>query len=133
MEKSFHISFVKPFFGHNIRKELTKMPKVYFLDVGLRNYLINNFEPFELRVDKGQCLENIVFRQLLKRYDIQDIQFRRTQNKNEVDFVVEGRKAYEVKSSVGNINPIKYQLFQKEYPNISLDFVDLEGSMLLRK
>ncbi len=131
MEKSFHISLIKPFFGSNIRKELTKMPKVYFLDLWLRNYLVNNFEPFEVRVDKGSFLENIVFKKLLKNNQIQDIQFRRTQNKNEVDFVVEGKKAYEVKSSTGNMNPIKYKLFQHEYPNISFNFIDLESSMSL--
>ena len=110
MEKSFHMSLITPFFGNNIRKELTRMPKVYFLDLWLRNYLTNNFEPFEVRVDKGPFLENIVFRQLVKTYELQEIQFRRTQNKNEVDFVVGGKKAYEVKSSVGNMNPKKYCL-----------------------
>jgi len=97
----------------------------------LRNYFINNFEPFEVRVDKGPFLENIVFNQLVKIHKLQDIQFRRTQNKNEVDFILESKKAYEVKSSPSNIHPKKYRLFQKEYPNISLKFVDLEGSMLI--
>lgn len=133
MEKSFHIWLIKPFFWWNIRKELIKMPKIYFLDLWLRNYLCNNFEPFELRVDKGHLLENVVFKQLLQKNEIQEIQFRRTQNKNEIDFVVEGQRAYEVKTSMGNIDLKKYQPFKKQYPKIPLTIIDFEKSMFLRK
>ena len=52
MKKSFHIATIQPFFERNIRKELTKMPKIYFLDLGLRNYFLNNFDPFDTRIDK---------------------------------------------------------------------------------
>jgi predicted AAA+ superfamily ATPase len=52
MKKSYCISFVKPFFKKNLRKELSKMPKVYFFDLGLRNSLLNNFESIQERLDK---------------------------------------------------------------------------------
>jgi predicted AAA+ superfamily ATPase len=39
MQKACHIGVVKPFVG-NIRKEITKMPKIYFMDTGLRNMLL---------------------------------------------------------------------------------------------
>ena len=51
MQKSFHITLIRPFHT-NIRKELIKMPKVYFYDIGLRNSLLNNFEPMFTRSDK---------------------------------------------------------------------------------
>jgi predicted AAA+ superfamily ATPase len=51
MQKSFHIALIRPFYK-NTRKELTKMPKVYFYDTGLRNSLMNNFEPLFTRNDK---------------------------------------------------------------------------------
>jgi hypothetical protein len=51
MQKSFHIAIIKPFYK-NIRKELTKMPKVYFLDTGLRNFFVNNFDTYDYRLDK---------------------------------------------------------------------------------
>jgi len=34
MRKSFHIELIRPFY-QNVRKEITKMPKVYFYDLGL--------------------------------------------------------------------------------------------------
>jgi abortive infection bacteriophage resistance protein len=51
MKKSFHIKIMEPFFL-NTRKEITKMPKVYYFDNGLRNVVLNLFEPIELRVDR---------------------------------------------------------------------------------
>ncbi|MFK7780466.1 MAG: hypothetical protein QM490_05030 [Candidatus Gracilibacteria bacterium] len=50
MKKSFHIATISPFY-ENIRKELTKMQKVYFYDLGLRNYFISNFENFDFRLE----------------------------------------------------------------------------------
>jgi len=40
LRKTFHIHLVRPFFS-NLKKELTKMPKVYFNDLGMRNILLN--------------------------------------------------------------------------------------------
>ncbi|MBP6182717.1 ATP-binding protein, partial [Flavobacterium sp.] len=88
LQKCFHITLVKPFYN-NIRKELTKMPKVYINDLGLRNVLINYFSPLEQRADKGAVLENLAFRLLSERYDQDQIKYWRTADGNEVDFVVE--------------------------------------------
>ena len=68
LQKCFHITLVKPFYN-NLRKELTKMPKVYINDLGLRNVLVNHFSPIEQRADKGVVLENLCCRLLLERYD----------------------------------------------------------------
>jgi hypothetical protein len=51
MQKSFHIALVRPYYT-NIRKELSKMPKVYFYDLGFRNSLLKNFENINTRLDK---------------------------------------------------------------------------------
>jgi len=61
MSKSFHIAFVSPF-SNDRKTETTKMLKVYFLDLGLRNYFLDNFEYFDIRTDKGAILENLAFR-----------------------------------------------------------------------
>lgn len=58
--KSFHISRVRPFF-RNIPKEIRRTPKMYFNDLGLRNYFVRNFEPIGLREDKGALFENFIF------------------------------------------------------------------------
>jgi len=61
MEKSFLISLVPPFFT-NPNKELTKLPKVYFIDNGLRNLISGNIG---MDMD-GRSFENLVFTELLK-------------------------------------------------------------------
>jgi hypothetical protein len=68
MQKSFHLILISPFFK-NIRKETTKMPKVYFLDNGLRNFFINNFKGYLERDDNSQLLENGFLRELLNNYN----------------------------------------------------------------
>ena len=60
IKKSYQAAFIKPFYT-NIRKELIKMPKVYFYDLGLRNFFLNDYQNMDKRTDKGAYLENIVF------------------------------------------------------------------------
>lgn len=134
MKKSFHITTIKPFYEKNIRKELTKMPKVYFFDLWIRNHFINNFENIEIRLDKWALIENLVFKNLLTKYDFEDIKFWRTQNKNEVDFIIEEEnKAYEVKFNINSYNIKKYKLFLKTYENYNLECIDFENSLKLLK
>ncbi|MBU3942958.1 ATP-binding protein, partial [Patescibacteria group bacterium] len=52
LEKAFVIFRLRPF-SRNLRNELKKMRKIYFYDTGVRNALINNFNPVNLRQDKG--------------------------------------------------------------------------------
>ena len=124
MQKSFHIALITPFAG-NIRKEITKMPKVYFYDIGLYNFLVSDFDSFIARKDRGQLLENMAFRMLLNKNHESDIHFWRTTTGNEVDFVV-GNKAYEIKTSSGKMDKGKYSTFCANYPNIDFSFVSLD-------
>lgn len=132
MKKSYHIVTIKPFF-QNLRKELTKMPKVYFYDIWLRNYFINNFENLEQRLDKWAIIENLVFKNLLSNYKIDNIKFWRTQNKNEIDFIVNDKIAIEVKSKKESFNFKKYSVFTESYPNIPLKCLDFESSLEIFK
>jgi hypothetical protein len=87
LENTYVIRLVLPFFT-NKRIEITKAPKIYFEDIGLRNGAINNFSPLNQRADKGAILENFVFSQLSKQEELsQNIHFWRNQAKNEVDFI----------------------------------------------
>jgi uncharacterized protein len=132
MRKSFHIATIKPFFEKNIRKELTKMTKVYFFDIWLRNYFINNFEPLDFRIDIWSVLENLVYINLIINTSFDEIKFWRTQNKNEVDFVIEReKKAYEVKTNLKKFDEKKYKLFKNTYDNFTLEAIDLEKSLEL--
>lgn len=125
LQKCFHISLIKPF-SNNIRKELTKMPKLYFNDFGLRNVLINYFAPIEQRADKGSLLENYVFRKLSESYDKDQIKFWRTADGAEVDFVINetfnNGKSIEVKFNETEAKLNKYKTFIQNYPNYPLSF-----------
>lgn len=123
MEKGFIIRLIRPFHS-NIRKELGKMPKVYFLDTGYRNTVLNNYDDIEIRPDKGESLENSLFISLYNRTsDIDEMKFWRTKDNNEVDFIVQEKAAYEVKFNRNNFNPKKYVAFTNLYPNIPLNCV----------
>lgn len=125
MQKSFHISLVKPFYK-NIRKELTKMPKVFFHDLGLRNFFTGNFDSFETREDKGALLENAAFRQLFEVYDVDRINFWRTIQKNEIDFVVADKLAFEVKANPAKFKKKQYEKFLQNYPKIKLALITMD-------
>ncbi len=81
LEKSYVIKRVRPFFT-NRNKELSKRPKVFFIDTGLRNAVLNDW-----RLD-GPLFENYVFTELIKLG--KEPRYWRTKTKLEVDFVVDG-------------------------------------------
>ena len=57
LEKVFVI-FRLSGFSRNLRKEISKSHRFFFYDNGLRNALIGNFNPLEIRNDVGQLWEN---------------------------------------------------------------------------
>ena len=122
MQKSFHIVKLKPFY-RNLTKELRKMSKVFFMDLGLRNYFIGNFDPLALRDDRGDLLENFVLRRFIEKYSEEDIKYWRTQKKQEVDFIIQDKTAYEVKFSESLFKPNKFSYFQSKYPEIPLKLI----------
>jgi len=126
LQKSFHITLLKPF-HKNYKKEIVKMPKVFFNDLGLRNILLNNFSEIHLRKDKGELLENYVFLRLEEKFDDESIRFWRTIDQKEVDFIVSNinfeTQAYEVKFNSLKIQYSKYQKFKEIYPNTKLQFI----------
>jgi len=66
LENTFIIALCSPYF-RNKRKELSKMPKIYFMDIGMRNAAISSFQLFEEIIDKGALFENFVFLELKKK------------------------------------------------------------------
>lgn len=122
LQKSFHIDLLKPKFG-NIRKELTKMPKAFFNDTGLRNALTGNFLPLEIRPDKGELFENAVYNILRQHYSKDSLKYWRTADGNEVDFVIETSSesmAIETKFDYTQFKLSKYKKFSAAYPEIPL-------------
>jgi hypothetical protein len=108
LEETFILKRVRPFY-RNLKTELKKNPKVYFIDSGLRNHAINNFTSIEERGDKGEIIENFVLSQLSSLFSEQGftVNYWRTLGKAEVDFVL---------SSENKIIPVevKYKEVKKE-------------------
>lgn len=89
LRQTYIIDLIKPFFT-NKRTELTKNPKVYFIDSGLRNLSLANFRLDPSREDWGRLVENYVFMALKRRAGFStSLNFWRTKSKAEVDFVIE--------------------------------------------
>ncbi|MFH0854017.1 MAG: ATP-binding protein [bacterium] len=123
LEKTYIINLIKPFFT-NKRQELAKNPKAYFIDFGLRNYLINDFRAVELRNDKGAIMENCA-RIMLSNLEIsREIKFWRTKSKAEVDFILEYKQnicPVEIKySSKRIIGKSFYSFIDKFKPEIGI-------------
>ncbi|MCL2328929.1 MAG: ATP-binding protein [Bacteroidetes bacterium] len=128
LQKCFHITLIKPFF-QNVRKELTKMPKVFLHDNGMRNSLLNNFQPIVERMDKGMLWENTVFSLLCEKHHSDEIYFWRTADDNEVDFVLpktETPQAIECKYDARTESLTKYKKFIENYPNIPFSFCSFQ-------
>lgn len=100
LEETFLVRRLSPF-ARNPRKEIAKMPKVFFVDSGWRNLLSAGFADWDARTDTGPLLENAVENWLRLRYPLAHLHFWRTEAKAEVDFVLdtgERLEAYEVKA-----------------------------------
>jgi predicted AAA+ superfamily ATPase len=123
LRKCFHIHLVRPFY-RNTKKELSKMPKVYFNDLGFRNMLLNNFQQINERADKGALIENYCFIRLRQLYDTDNINFWRNKEKIEIDFIVSEMynkgQAIEVKYNQSEFNEGKYKSFVNQYPDYAL-------------
>ncbi|MBU4369803.1 ATP-binding protein [Patescibacteria group bacterium] len=131
LEKVFVIFKLRGF-SRNLRKEVSKNPKYYFYDIGVRNTLINNFNPISLRDDIGALWENYIIAERLKKQEYLSIQtnnyFWRTYDKKEIDFIEEkGGKlyGYEIKWSKKTITPP--QDWQSAYPDSDFKVVSQDN------
>lgn len=87
LSQMFVIHLLPPF-SQNKRKEISRMPKVYFCDHGLRNMVYNSFNDPEVRTDNGAIFENYVFLELLQHYRPDQLFFYRTKDGTEIDFII---------------------------------------------
>ena len=130
-EKSFVIINIRGF-SRNLRKEITKKSKYYFLDNGIRNAIIANFNPLEIRDDIGKLWENFLVVERIKKQSYHQIYsnnyFWRTWNQKEIDWVEErdGKLfGYEFK---WKSKPLKAATaWSENYPDASLEIIDKEN------
>ncbi len=114
LEKTFIIRKVTPFF-RNIRKEITKTPTFYFVDLGLRNFAIGQFGNILNTPQAGFAFQNFIYNELQAGVYLSPtiIQFWRSKDKAEVDFIVNtGQEIIPVEA--------KYSLLKE--PEISRSF-----------
>lgn len=130
LEKSF-IVFRLGTFSRNLRNELTKTRKIYFYDNGIRNAVINQFNPLQLRNDTGALWENYLIseRKKMNRYNgmFANTFFWRTTSQQEIDYVEEydgELHAYEFKWAAQT---------KKRIPSTFLHAYQAEGHIISRE
>ncbi len=105
-------------FSRNLRNEIKTNRKFYFYDNGIRNALIQNFNPIGLRNDVGVLWENFLMAERLKRnhYHRQycNSYFWRTKQQQEIDYVEE---------SDGKIKGFEFKWNPKAKASIPSNFV----------
>lgn len=88
-----YIIFKLSSFSRNVRNEIKTNKKIYFYDNGVRNMVIGNFNPLDLRTDKGALWENFLISERMKQIEYKQslarTYFWRTKQQQEVDFVEE--------------------------------------------
>ena len=116
-------------FSRNLRKEITKNSRWYFLDNGIRNAIIANFNPIESRNDIGALWENYMISERLKYLEYKKISsnnyFWRTYNQQEIDWVEErdgGLFGYEFKWKEEKVKIPS--LWQSTYPNATFEVIN---------
>lgn len=88
-ENTFIINRISPFFT-NKKKEIVKSPKVYFNDIGLRNYSLDLFGDLKRPETLSKVFENLVFNVLKRKasFSPYSLRYWRTQSQAEVDFIL---------------------------------------------
>jgi len=121
LEKAFIITRLQPL-SRNLRKEISSSRKIYFLDNGIRNALINNFNPLNLRQDVGALWENFMISERIKANHYHqnhvNVFFWRTHDKQEIDLVEESGGKYEIFEFKWKVKP-KWKVppgFASNYP-----------------
>jgi hypothetical protein len=108
LEKSFVLTSLGGF-SRNLRNEITSKKKYYFQDIGIRNAIINSFNPISTRDDVGRLWENFLIIERMKKKTYQQIfsndYFWRTYSKQEIDLIEERDGSlypYEMKWKAGS-------------------------------
>jgi len=111
LENTFIIKRITPF-HKNLRSELSKNPKVFFLDTGMMHLLWLKEFP---KVIHGNSFETFIFLELFKSKN--KINFWRTTNKQEIDFIIKNKDIYaiEAKYNFQNIDNRTLRFFSENY------------------
>lgn len=133
LEKAYVIFHIRSY-SKNVRNELKKSIKIYFYDNGVRNAVVSNFSPPDLRSDIGNLWENFLISERIKNNAYHNINakyyFWRTTQKQEIDFIEEtdGRFfAYEFKYNPKKTHAKCPLTFSNNYPEIPFSVITKEN------
>lgn len=131
LEKMFIIKKIRGF-SRNLRNEISKKAKYYFLDNGVRNAVISQFNGLSLRNDIGALWENFVFMELLKKSNLENkndqYYFWRTHTGQEIDIIKESNGVLQAIECKWHGNQIRIpKLWQESYPESSFDVINKEN------
>jgi len=129
LEKTFVVFHLRSF-SRNVRNELKKSRKIYFYDNGVRNAVLGDFKPLQLRQDAGALWENYLVSERMKHNSYSlffgKSYFWRTQQQQEIDYLedVDGvLHTYEFKWNTSK-QPRLTETFAKNYPDHTFSIVN---------
>ena len=122
LEKCF-IIFRLNGLSRNLRNELKKAKKIYFYDNGVRNAVIQQFAPLNMRNDIGALWENFFISERIKynhyRQHYCNIYFWRTKSQQEIDYIEERDGKFSIFEMKWNTKKLDVKFpssFIKAYP-----------------
>lgn len=131
LEKAFIIYRV-PGFSKNLSKEISKMDKIYFYDLGVRNAVLGNFSAIHLRSDNGGIWENFLITERRKnlsyKRDHSKCYFWRTYTGAEIDYLEEKDgllHGFEIKMGKRKVSVPKSWI--ENYENASFQTINQEN------
>ena len=132
LEKCF-VVFRLESFSRNLRNEIKKGKKIYFYDNGIRNAVLSNFAPLELRNDVGALWENLMMSERVKcnayAGSYAQLYFWRTHDQSEIDLVEDEDgllRTFEFKWNTKKAVRMP-QTFSKNYPESTFQVVNTEN------
>ena len=125
LEETHLIKILRPYYT-NKNKEIVKIPKIYFIDNGVRNFFINNFNGLHLRDDGGFLFEGFVISELLKHGE-KNLKFWQDKNDSEIDIIIEKEKIIPIevkfKQKLKSEDFRGTEIFLNEYPKIKKSYL----------
>lgn len=127
LEQTYIIRLVRPY-SKNLRSELFKTPKIFFYDTGLMQMLWLKELPKEIL---GAVFETSIFGELVKKYGVEKVNYWRTRDKKEIDFVLREKQIplpIEVKLNFAQFQSTAINYFLEKYKVKDYRVVGLQGS-----
>lgn len=126
LENTYIIKLVTPF-SSNPRVEVVKAPKIFFYDTGLLQMLwLKSLQ----KTMTGNVLETSIFAELVKKHGMENINYWRNKNQNEIDFILNIKAALlpvEVKNNFRNFRKTSISFFCQKYKIKDYKVISLDG------